>query len=98
MDEATIAALRAGRPPADQKLAALWTFTWAVVVARGEASEAVPVFLAAGYSRATVLDVVAIIATKLIANYSAALADIPDEEFMSNPTLAWTTQMADAAE
>lgn len=98
MDEATVQCLRAGKAPSDARLAALWTFTRAVVEARGEARGAIPAFLAAGYSEANVLDVVAMIATKVIANYSAALAGVPDEDFMSDPALAWTPSMAAAAE
>lgn len=96
MDEATIARLRAGQPPEDARLASLWTFTRLVAERRGEAPEAVPAFLDAGYTKANVLDVVAIIATKVIANYSAALANIPNEQFMSDPALAWTPTMAAA--
>jgi AhpD family alkylhydroperoxidase len=98
MDEATITRLRAGEPPEDRRLAALWTFTRTVAAARGEARETVPVFLAAGFTKANVLDVVAIIATKVIANYSAALAGVPNEDFMSDPALAWTAPVAIAAE
>ncbi len=98
MDEATIARLRAGQPPEDRRLAALWTFTRTVAEARAEAPEAVPIFLAAGFTNANVLDVVAIIATKVIANYSAALAGVPSEEFMSDPALAWTPSMATPAQ
>ncbi|AHD02152.1 carboxymuconolactone decarboxylase family protein [Leisingera methylohalidivorans] len=98
MDDATIARLRAGQAPGDDKLAALWKFTRAVTAERGEAAEAVPAFLAAGFSRANVLDVVAIIAAKVLANYTAALAGVPNEEFMSDPALAWTPSIATAAE
>ncbi|MDP3524471.1 MAG: carboxymuconolactone decarboxylase family protein [Hoeflea sp.] len=98
MDEATVARLRAGQLPEDGKLAALWSFTRAVAEARGEAAEAVPAFLGAGFTKANVLDVVAIIAAKVIANYSAALAAIPVEDFMSDPALVWTPTMAAAAE
>ncbi len=98
MDTATIARLRAGQPPEDPRLAALWIFTRRVAEARGEAVEAVPVFLAAGFSRANVLDVVAVIAAKVLANYTAALAGVPNEDFMSDPALAWTPSMATAAE
>ncbi|MHA3980981.1 carboxymuconolactone decarboxylase family protein, partial [Halovulum sp. GXIMD14794] len=58
MDDATIAALRAGQAPQDDRLAALWSFTRQVAIARGEAAEAVPGFLAAGFTKANVLDVV----------------------------------------
>lgn len=98
MDDATIGRLRAGRSPEDGRLAALWTFTRRVAEARGEAAEAVPEFLAAGYTRANVLDVVAVIAAKVLANYTAALAQVPEEDFMSDPALAWTPSMASAAE
>lgn len=50
----------------------------------------VPRFLAAGFSRANLLDVVAVIACNVIANFTAELAGVPDEDFMSNPALAWT--------
>ena len=93
MDEATVARLRAGQEPQDARLAALWSFTRAIVKARGEAAEAVPEFLAAGYTKANVLDVVTIVAAKTISNYSAALAKIPAEDFMSDPALAWTPMM-----
>ena len=98
MDEVTITRLRAGNPPEDRRLAALWSFARAVVEARGEAPGAVPAFLAAGFTKANVLDVVAVIATKVIANYSAALAGVPNEDFMSDPALAWTPPLATAAE
>jgi AhpD family alkylhydroperoxidase len=98
MDEDTIARLRAGQAPADPRLAALWTFTRRVAEARGEAAKAVPEFLSAGFTRANVLDVVAVIATKTLANYTAALTGLPDEEFMTDPALAWTPSMTTAAE
>lgn len=98
LDEASLAQLRAGQPPEDARLAALWTFTRTVALARGEAPQAVPAFLAAGFTRANVLDVVAVIAAKVIANYTAALTQLPNEDFMSNPALAWTPSMAVAAE
>ncbi|MBW8636904.1 carboxymuconolactone decarboxylase family protein [Hoeflea sp. WL0058] len=98
VDEATIANLRAGKAPEDRRLGALWTFTRSVAIERGEAAEAVPGFLAAGFTKANVLDVVTIIATKVLSNYTAALAGVPDEEFMSDPALAWSRSMATAAE
>lgn len=93
LDEPTVTRLRAGQEPQDRKLAALWTFVRHVVKSRGEAADAVPAFIAAGYSKANVLDVVTIVAAKTIANYSAALTNIPAEDFMSDPALAWTPLM-----
>jgi AhpD family alkylhydroperoxidase len=91
MEEAEIAALRAGDLPADPKLAALARFTRAVVATRGHAGDsAVEAVLAAGFTQANVLDVVAIIATKTISNYTNHLTHTPKESFMSDPSLAWT--------
>jgi AhpD family alkylhydroperoxidase len=95
MDEVTVQALRAGRLPADPKLAALARFTHAVIEARGHAGDAaVDAFLAAGFNRANVLDVVTIIATKTISNYTNHLTHTPKEGFMADPALAWTAGAA----
>lgn len=73
-----IQALRDGKLPGDPKLAALITFARAVVQERGwvkeEASNA---FLTAGYTRAQVLDVIAITALKTISNYTNHMAHPP---------------------
>lgn len=98
MDEETITNLRAGKSPQDPRLATLWSFTREVAIARGEAAESVPGFLAAGFTKANVLDVVTIIATKVLSNYTVALATVPYEDFMSDPALAWTPSMAITAE
>jgi AhpD family alkylhydroperoxidase len=91
MDEAAIAALRAGKAPADPRQAALWTFARAVVESRGHAGDtAVDAFIVAGFTRANVLEVVTIIATKTISNYTNHLTQTPKEAFMSDPALAWT--------
>lgn len=98
MDEDSIARLRAGRAPGDPRLAALWTFTRAVAENRGEAAEAVRAFLAAGFTPANALDVITVIAAKVIANYTAAITALPLEEFMSDPSLAWAAASSAAAE
>ncbi len=91
MDEATIAALRAGKVPTDPRLAALFTFTRAVVESRGHAGDAaVDRFIAAGFTKANVLEVVTVIATKTISNYTNHLTHTPKEAFMSDPALTWT--------
>jgi AhpD family alkylhydroperoxidase len=90
MDEAALVALRAGGLPADAKLAALAAFTRAVLETRGMAGDAaVSAFLAAGFTKANVLDVVAVIATKTISNYVNHLTHTPKEGFMADPALAW---------
>jgi alkylhydroperoxidase family enzyme len=71
--------------------AALWGFARAVVETRGQAGDAaVAAFLAAGFSRANVLYVVAIVATKTISNYTNHLTHTLKEAFMANPSLAWS--------
>ena len=98
MDEATIAALRAGMAPADPRLAALFTFTRAVLESRGHAGDAaVERFIAAGFTKANVLEVVTVIATKTISNYTNHLTHTPKESFMSDPALAWTAPAARTA-
>jgi len=90
MDEAALAALRVGDLPHDPNLAALCRFTRALLEMRGDVGDAVvKAFLAAGFSRANVLEVVTIIATKTISNYVNHLSRTPHEAFMSDPALAW---------
>jgi AhpD family alkylhydroperoxidase len=91
LPEDAIAALRNGTPIADARLQALRVFAEAVVRERGFAGDAaVDAFLAAGFTRANVLDVVTIVATKTISNYTNHLTHTPKEAFMADPSLAWT--------
>lgn len=91
LDEQAIQALRNATPIADAKLETLRQFTEAVLRERGFAGEAaLAAFLAAGYTRRNVLEVVTIIATKTISNYANHLTGTPKESFMSDPALAWT--------
>lgn len=91
MGEDALAALRAGDLPADPKLAALAKFTRTVIETRGMAGDAaVEAFLAAGFTRANVLEVVTIIAAKTISNYTNHLTHTPKEAFMTDPALAWS--------
>jgi uncharacterized peroxidase-related enzyme len=90
LDESAIAALRSGTPIPNAKLQALRSFAEAVVSERGFVGEAgLAAFLAAGYTRAHVLEVVLITATKTISNYVNHIANTPKESFMSDPALAW---------
>jgi alkylhydroperoxidase family enzyme len=91
LPEGEIAALRDGRLPADARLAALSRFTGQVIESRGFAGDAaVQAFLDAGFTRANVLEVVTVIATKVISTYTNHLAHTPKEAFMSDPAFAWT--------
>lgn len=90
MPEDVVQSLRDGRPIADQRLEALRTFTETVVRERGLAGEpALEAFLAAGFTRANVLEMVTIIATKTISNYTNHLTHTPKEDFMADPSLGW---------
>jgi AhpD family alkylhydroperoxidase len=90
MPEDVIQALRESQPIAEARLQALATFTKQVVVERGFAGDAaVDAFIAAGFTRQQVLEVVTIIATKTISNYTNHLAHTPKEAFMSDASLQW---------
>ena len=76
--EEVVSALRAGRPLPDTKLQALSAFTKLVVTTRARLSESqVRDFIAAGYSKAQVLEVITGVALKTISNYTNHLADTP---------------------
>ncbi len=85
----TIQSLRAGTPPDDTKTAALVKFTRAVVKQRGWVEVAtLNEFLAAGYTRGQVFDVLTIVAIKTLSNYANHLAETPlDDAFASQK---WT--------
>jgi alkylhydroperoxidase family enzyme len=90
MDEAMIAALRNGSPVPDTRLQALRLFVEAVARERGFVSDvAVNAFLAAGFTRANVLEVVTIVATKTISNYASHITKTELEGFMTDPALGW---------
>ena len=91
LDEGAIQALRNGLPIADARLEALRSFTESVVRERGFVGDAaVDAFLAAGFTRENVLEVVTIVATKTISNYVNHITHTPKEGFMADPALAWT--------
>ncbi|WP_431301899.1 carboxymuconolactone decarboxylase family protein [Sediminicoccus sp. BL-A-41-H5] len=91
LDEGAIQALRNGLPIADARLEALRRFAERVVGERGFVGDAaVDAFLAAGFTRENVLEVVTIVATKTISNYVNHITHTPKEGFMADPSLAWT--------
>jgi alkylhydroperoxidase family enzyme len=90
MPEPVIAALRNATAIPDARLEALSSFTKRVVFERGFAGDAaVDAFIAAGFTRQNVLEVVTVIATKTISNYTNHLTRTPKESFMADPALAW---------
>lgn len=81
--DAVVAAIRDGRLIADSKLQALRAFTSAVVNSRGLPSEAdTAAFLAAGYTRTQILEVVLGVGIKTLSNYTNHVAETPlDQAF-----------------
>ena len=78
-----IAALRAGTALPNAKLEALHRFATIVVRERGFASDAdVDAFLAAGYTRQNVLEVILGVATKVMSNYTNHIVHTPYDAFM----------------
>jgi len=83
MNDDVVAALRAGTLLPEAKLEALHRFATAVVRERGLVPEAdVDAFLAAGYTRRNVLEVVLGVATKVISNYTNHIVHTPYDGFM----------------
>lgn len=91
LDQTVIQAVRQGGPIADAKLESLRQFAVSVVRNRGWVSDGeVEAFLAAGYSKANVLEVVLGIGLKTISNYTNHIAETPlDGAFQAN---AFTTR------
>jgi AhpD family alkylhydroperoxidase len=78
VDPATVAALRAEKPLDDPALEAVHAFTRTVVESRGWVDgDAVDAFLAAGYTRRHVLDVILGVGVKTLSNYTNHIAHTP---------------------
>lgn len=83
LDPAVIQALRDGTEIPNARLAALHDFTKSVVLNRGWVSNAeVEAFIAAGFTRQNVLEVVLGVATKVISNYTNHIVHTPLDGFM----------------
>ena len=91
-----IEALRTNTPIADAKLEALRKFAEVVNLSRGwPQDDEVEALLAAGYTKATVLEVVLGTAVKVMSNYTNHIATTPlDAAFAPN---AWSADLAKAA-
>ncbi len=81
--EDVIASLRSGAPISDPKLEALRRLTVAIVEKRGFVEDAdVQAFLAAGYTRAQLLEVILGVGIKTLSNYMNHIAHTPlDDAF-----------------
>lgn len=84
--QSTIDGLRAQEPLADARLEALRAFTLSVVVDRGRPDrQALEAFLAAGYTKSQVLEVVLGVGMKTLTNYTNHITETPlDEAFAAN--------------
>ncbi|MEU6038596.1 carboxymuconolactone decarboxylase family protein [Actinomadura sp. NPDC047616] len=73
-----VRALRDGKPPADPALEAVRRFTQAMVTRQGWVEEEeVEAFLAAGYTRRHVMDIVLGVGMKTLSNYTNHIAHTP---------------------
>ena len=73
-------AIRERRVPTDKRLAALSTLAAALIEKRGQLSDTeLDSFLAAGFTKEQVLEVIAIVAASTITNYAGTIANPPLE-------------------
>ena len=80
----------------DPRLEALRIFTLALVENRGWVSpEGLEAFLAAGFTKQNVLEIVVVIAHKVLSNYTNHLVDTPVDDAFGQYT--WTKPVANAA-
>jgi AhpD family alkylhydroperoxidase len=94
-----IEALREGGIAPDARLEALHRFTGLVVRERGHVAPAeVDAFIAVGFTRQQVLEVVLGVAVKTMSNYTNHLAHTPNDAFMANTAWVAPSRRARAAE
>lgn len=81
LDDAALAAVRDGRPVADEKLEAIRTLATEIIRERGFVEEErIEAFLAAGFERRHVLDILVGVGMKTLSNYTNHLAETPLDE------------------
>jgi AhpD family alkylhydroperoxidase len=80
IDEADVRAVREGRLPKDEKLAALSALARTMIERRGHLDDQdFDRFLAAGFGKDHFLEIVAIVAASTITNYTASITNTPLE-------------------
>lgn len=80
LDPADVDAMRAGRSPADKMLGALSTLARTLIEKRGRLDdEEIERFLAAGFYKDLVLEVITIVAASTITNYTGSVTNPPLE-------------------
>ncbi len=83
---ADVAAIRAGRPPMETKHSALSRLARALIETRGRISDAeIEVFLAAGFGKEHLLEVIAVVAASTITNYTGSVTRPPVEPPFDGP-------------
>ena len=93
IDQEVIDTVRDGGPINGERLSVLRDFAVAGVEKRGRVKEAkLDAFLAAGFSKAKVLEVIIAAAFKLISNYTNHIADIPLDDLFQ--PLSWGGKQA----
>ncbi len=99
LDAATLAALRDGSDLPDSRLDAVRAFTRAVVRQRGHVSpDELRGFLAAGFTRTNVLEILTGVAMKTLSNYTNHLAETPlDKAFEGQRWAPPVERVANAA-
>jgi alkylhydroperoxidase family enzyme len=88
LDPADVEAMRAGRSPADSKLGALSTLARTLIERRGRLDDQdIEVFLAAGFGKDLLLEVITIVAASTITNYTGSVTNPPLEAHLQQ--YAW---------
>jgi alkylhydroperoxidase family enzyme len=80
LDPADVTAMRSGRSPPDKKLGALSTLARTMIEKRGRLNDQdIERFLAAGFGRDLLLEVITIVAASTITNYTGSVTNPPLE-------------------
>jgi alkylhydroperoxidase family enzyme len=88
LDPGDVEAMRRGGSPSDQKLGALSTLARALIEKRGRLDDQeIERFLAAGFSKALLLEVITIVAASTITNYTGNVTNPPLEAHLQK--FAW---------
>ncbi|MEM8812035.1 MAG: carboxymuconolactone decarboxylase family protein [Pseudomonadota bacterium] len=82
LDKGDIEAVRTGAPIDDARLDALRRFTEAVIAKRGHAGADVAPFLAAGFTKRAVLDVILCVTMKTLSNYANHILETPLDDVL----------------
>lgn len=87
LDAKDVEAMRKGRSPSDKKLGALSTLARTMIEKRGRLDDQeIEAFLAAGYSKDLLLEVINIVAASTITNYTGNITNPPLEEMLQAHT------------